>query len=146
MTETTAILPGQRVSSHTEQALRDAMERLLTGKPRHTDGRLIKDNLWKEAQVSRATMNRATAILQEWDTRLAETGARTPGESRRDAELTELRHSLAQASQTAKRLERRLDSAATVIAALHADNTALREQLNRRGDVVTLDHRRTRTS
>jgi hypothetical protein len=32
-----------------------------------TEG-LIKDNLWKEADVSRATMNRAARILAEWKT------------------------------------------------------------------------------
>jgi hypothetical protein len=32
--------------------------RLLAGRPQRTDRRLIKDNLWKEADVSRATMNR----------------------------------------------------------------------------------------
>ena len=46
------------------------MDRLLAGRPQRTDGRLIKDNLWKEADVSRATMNRATQILAEWDTRV----------------------------------------------------------------------------
>ncbi|EWM19768.1 hypothetical protein KUTG_10072 [Kutzneria sp. 744] len=68
-----------------------AMDRLLAGKPERTDGRLIKDNLWKEAQVSRATMNRAPGVLTEWDRRTAATGSRTPGEVRSDQELAELR-------------------------------------------------------
>jgi len=41
------------------------MDRLLAGRPQRTDGRLIKDNLWKEAGLSRATMNRAARILAE---------------------------------------------------------------------------------
>jgi hypothetical protein len=54
------------VSPRTAKRLRDAMDRLLAGRPQRTDGRLIKDNLWKEADVSRATMNRAFRILAEW--------------------------------------------------------------------------------
>jgi hypothetical protein len=47
------------------ERLRDAMDRLLAGRPQRTDGTLIKDNLWKEAGLSRATMNRAARILAE---------------------------------------------------------------------------------
>src|SRR5258705_13680975 len=50
--------PDPGVSARTAKLLHDAMERLLTGRPQRSDGRLIKDNLWKEAGVSRATMNR----------------------------------------------------------------------------------------
>ncbi|MFD9574552.1 hypothetical protein ACFWBI_32615 [Streptomyces sp. NPDC059982] len=59
------------VSTKTEQALRDAMERLLSGQSQHTDGKLTKNNLCREAEVSRATINRATEILIEWDARTA---------------------------------------------------------------------------
>ena len=48
------------VSPRIAATLREAMDRLLAGRPQRTDGRLIKDNLWKEAGVSRATMNRAS--------------------------------------------------------------------------------------
>jgi hypothetical protein len=47
--------------------LLEAMHRLLAGTPQHTDGRLTKSNLCREAQVSRATMNRAGDILATWD-------------------------------------------------------------------------------
>ena len=46
------------VSLATEKKLRDAMQRLLAGKSKRTDGRLTKANLHIEAGVSRATMNR----------------------------------------------------------------------------------------
>ena len=59
--------------------------------PQRTDGRLIKENLYKEAEVSRATMNRAHVLLVEWDQRTAATGASTPGEVRRDDELARVR-------------------------------------------------------
>ena len=41
--------------STSERKLRDAMERLFAGTAVRTDGRLIKENLYREAGVSRAT-------------------------------------------------------------------------------------------
>ena len=66
------------VSPATEKKLRDAMERLLAGKSKRTDGRLTKANLHIEAGVSRATMNRATEVIADWN---ASVGA--PGPSAR---------------------------------------------------------------
>ncbi|MCR8548453.1 hypothetical protein M4578_11470 [Salipiger sp. P9] len=54
------------VSQKTEDALRAAMKRLLEGALEHTDGRLSVANLAREAGVSRATANRATAVLAEF--------------------------------------------------------------------------------
>jgi DNA-binding GntR family transcriptional regulator len=54
------------VSQKTEDALRGAMKRLLEGTSEHTDGRLTVANLAREADVSRATANRATAVLAEF--------------------------------------------------------------------------------
>ncbi|MYV97647.1 hypothetical protein GT354_05025 [Streptomyces sp. SID3343] len=118
------------------------MERLLAGRPTRTDGRLVKENLYREAGVSRATMNRAGAILAEWNHRTAATGARTPGETRRDAELHTVKRALKGAKRTRTELLRRLDAAATVIAALHHDNTALRAELAAQGTVTVLGERR----
>jgi hypothetical protein len=136
-------MTGTRVSAEAEKALRAAMERLLAGKPTRSDGRLIKENLYKEAGVSRATMNRALDILTEWNERTAATGARTPGEARRDSELTEVRGQLIKLKRERTQLQGRLDAAATVIAALHHDNAGLREELAGRGTIVALDERRT---
>jgi capsule polysaccharide export protein KpsE/RkpR len=118
------------------------MERLLAGKPERTDGRLTKNNLWKEAQVSRATMNRAPDILAEWNARLAATDARTPGEARRDDQLAKLRRRLTTVTAERDRLHEQVNAAATVIGALHADNIALRQQLDRHSTVVALDQYR----
>ncbi|MDY6860233.1 MAG: hypothetical protein SWN98_12955, partial [Pseudomonadota bacterium] len=54
------------VSQKTEDALRAAMMRLLEGTSVHTDGCLTVANLAREAGVSRATANRATAVLAEF--------------------------------------------------------------------------------
>jgi hypothetical protein len=132
------------VSAHTAEKLREAMERLLAGKSQHTDGRLIKENLWREAKVSRATMNRAVHIMAEWDARVAERGGLTADQAHHADEVATLRRKLADKTQTAAQLRRQLDAAATVIAALHHDNIALREQLDRRGDLVDLHTRRAR--
>ena len=72
------------VSPATEKKLRDAMERLLAGKSKRTDGRLTKANLHIEAGVSRATMNRATEVIADWN---ASVGAEA---APRDAELVGL--------------------------------------------------------
>jgi hypothetical protein len=51
------------------------MGRLFTGQPTRTDGKLTKKKLWREAGVGRATMNRATAVLAEWDNRVGRSPA-----------------------------------------------------------------------
>jgi hypothetical protein len=82
------------VSPSAAKRLRDAMDRLLAGRPQRTDGRLIKDNLRKEAGLSRATMNRAVQILAEWDSRVAQCGGFTPSEARKNDEVARLRKKL----------------------------------------------------
>jgi len=96
MTTTDPAQPENGVSPRTATRLREAMDRLLTGRPKHTDGRLIKDNLWKEAGVSRATMNRATEILADWNTRITACDGFTPREARKNDELATLRAALGQ--------------------------------------------------
>lgn len=137
--------PAPTVSPRTDKALRQAMERLLTGKSLHTDGRLIKDNLWKEAEVSRATMNRAPQIMAEWNAHVAELGGLTTEQARHADEVAELRRKLADKTKDANQLRQKLDAAATVIAELHHDNIALREQLDRRGDLIDLRAHRGRS-
>jgi hypothetical protein len=114
------------------------MERLLSGHPQRTDGRLIKDNLWKEAGLSRATMNRANSIIAEWNTRVAASDAFTPREARKNDEVRVLQTKLADRTRECTELHRQLDAAATAIAALHHDNTLLRQELDQRGRPVVL--------
>jgi hypothetical protein len=126
------------VSPRTAKRLRDAMDRLLAGRPQRTDGRLIKDNLWKEASLSRATMNRAVCILAEWNSRVAECDGFTPREARKNDELATLRKKLADKIRECTELHHRLDAAATAIAALHHDNVLLRQELDARGQLIAL--------
>ncbi|GAA2333061.1 hypothetical protein OKJ48_24080 [Streptomyces kunmingensis] len=131
MTDPASVAPQDQVSPKTAAALRSAMTRLLEGRPKRTDGRLTKENLYKEAQVSRATMNRALAVLAEWDAHIAAHGKTTPGESQRDAAIADLKKRLTKKTQECTLLENKLKAAATAIAALYHDNEALRQQLNR---------------
>jgi hypothetical protein len=129
-------------------ALRAPLARLLVGCPERADGRLTKENLWWEAQVSRATMNRAPSILAEWDAHIRQHGKTTPGEARRDETIAGLREKLASKTQACTRLENQLKAAAIAIAALHHDNEALREELSERASTVVVgikpQRRRTR--
>jgi len=59
------------------------------------DGRLVKDNLRKEAGVSRATISRARLVMAEWDTQVVACDGLPPGEARKHDELTQLRAKLA---------------------------------------------------
>ncbi|MFD6337926.1 hypothetical protein [Streptomyces sp. NPDC060131] len=117
-----------QVSPKVAAALRSAMTRLFEGRPQRTDGRLTKENLYKEAQVSRATMNRAHVILAEWDAHIAVHGKATPGEAKRDAAIADLKKRLTAKTQECTLLENKLKAAHTAIAALFHDNEALRQQ------------------
>ncbi|WP_405797302.1 hypothetical protein [Streptomyces longwoodensis] len=130
MTQSTDTSEDQ-VSSKTAAALKAAMARLFEGRPQRTDGRLTKENLYKEAQVSRATMNRAHAILAEWDAHVAAHGKTTPGEAKRDSTIANLKKRLTAKTQECTLLENKLKAAHTAIAALFHDNTALRQQLDK---------------
>ncbi len=118
------------VSPATEKALRDAMARLLAGRAHHTDGKLTKENLYREARVSRATMNRASVVLTAWDNAVAEHTGRPPVGDTSD-ELAKLRTKLSRKTRECADLQQRLNAAATTIAALHHDNNALRDELGR---------------
>lgn len=129
-------VPAQpQVSPRAEKALREAMERLFTGCPIRTDGKLTKQNLWREAGVSRATMNRATAVLAEWDSRVGQSPA-SERDRKQTAEVARLRSQLKDNQHERRRLQEQVDAAATVIAVLLAENAALREQAATRSAVV----------
>jgi hypothetical protein len=132
------------VSPSAAKRLRDAMDRLLVGRPQRTDGRLIKDNLWKEAGLSRATMNRAVRILAEWNCGVTECQGFTPSEARKNDQLATLRKKFEDKTRECTELRHRLDAAATAIAALHHDNVLLRQELNDRGQLIALQVHRDR--
>lgn len=111
------------VSAATEQALREAMERLLDGRPRVADGRLTVMNLAIEAGVSRATANRAFEVLVAFRHAVAKPRAG--------------RNATDQSAGTARaELERR---AVEIVLAQHRQVRALCELMERRRDNRTVD-------
>jgi len=108
------------------------MDRLCNGTSQRTNGQLTVSNLAKEAGVSRATANRAEAVLAEFHNRtiaLAETPEKLPG--LRD-QNRELEHRLAQVTAEKNQL----------IADLQATVTLLAQQIQ----ALTLENERLRTS
>src|SRR5262249_8772873 len=77
-----------------------------------------------------------TAILADWNTRIAACDGFTPREARKNDEVATLRAALAAKTRECTELARRLDAAATAIAALHHDNTLMRQELDHRGQLV----------
>lgn len=53
-------------SEQTERELLDALDRLVTGRPKKTDGRITQENIALEAGVTRATFNRYTRVVVEY--------------------------------------------------------------------------------
>lgn len=112
------------VSPATEKKLRDAIQVLLAGKSKRTDGRLTKANLHVEAGVSRATMNRAAAVIAEWNTAVdTQAAPRDAHNVELQETVSKLRQTIATLRQRNTELERKNQAAVTVIAEL---NTQLR--------------------
>ena len=112
----------------TSQAkLQQAMERLLAGRPEHTDGRLIKENLYREAGVSRATMNRHPALLKEWNARVDTSTPRDRARQTLETEVANQRTTINELHAHVRELEGQLTTAATVIAELTVENQHLRQ-------------------
>lgn len=105
---------------NTESKLREAMARLLVGKPRNCDGKLTKANLAREAEVSQATMYRAKNILAEWDGQVSDSTPRNAQASRLEAELSKSRKRVRDLEKQNAELRHQITAAATVIAELSA--------------------------
>lgn len=112
---------------NSEAKLRHAMERLLVGTPERTDGRLIKENLYREANVSRATMNRYPAVLAEWESRVDATTPRDREKQSLEASVADRQATIRELRAKTSWLEAQLAQAATVIAELTLENEALRD-------------------
>lgn len=121
-----AELEEPTVSPASEKRLREAMERLLAGKPQRTDGRLIKENLYKEAGVSRATMNRAASILADWESKSAGPHPRDRTIEQLNTADREHKDTINTLRQKVRELENQLTAAATTIGELHVENQILR--------------------
>ncbi len=91
--------------------LREAMARLVAGRPRVTDGRLTVANLAREAGVGRSTANRAVDVLQAFHVAATRVPRRRTPEmevaavrSRDAAEIAALNSTVNQLAQQVQRL------------------------------------------
>lgn len=119
------------VSARTQSVLRDAMGRLVAGRPRVTDGRLTVANLAREAGVGRSTANRATDVLDEFHVSAARVPIRRRPEtdvaasrSRDAAEIAGLKATVTQLAQQVQQLAVLGEEQRRVIASLHASLAA----------------------
>lgn len=127
------------VSLTTEQKLREAMDRLCNGTSQRTNGQLTVSNLAKEAGVSRATANRAQAVLVEFHNRmiaLQETPEKLPG--LRD-QKRELERRLAQVTAEKNQIIADLQATVTLLAQQVQALTLENERL-RMGALRTIDN------
>jgi predicted RNase H-like nuclease (RuvC/YqgF family) len=114
------------VSATTEARLRAAMQRLLDGTPQRTDGCLTKTNLAVEAGVSRATMNRATGVLDDWNQQVTDRAPRIPSLQQALEENRDLKRTIKDLRAQNRDLTTKLTAAATVIAELDAQLASTR--------------------
>lgn len=71
-------MTGQ-ADEHVRRAIRDAMDRLIAGKPLHSDGKLTVKSLAEEARVKRWLLtHRHTDLQDEFRSRIASTSAEAP--------------------------------------------------------------------
>jgi hypothetical protein len=115
------------VSARTQSILRDAMGRLVAGRPRITDGRLTVANLAREAGVGRSTANRATDVLDAFHASAARVSPRRTPEtdtaasrSCDAAEIAGLKATVTQLAQQVQRLALQSEEQRRVIVSLHA--------------------------
>ena len=92
-----------------------------------------------QAFLDDPTYVRAQAMLEALDRFDAPFFGFTPREARKNDELTTLRDDLAAKTRECTKLSHQLDAAATVIAALHHDNTLLRQELGQHGEIIALN-------
>jgi hypothetical protein len=108
-----------------EARLLAGLDRLLSGKPVYSDGRLTKTNVAKEARVSLATLNRCERLHQAWDDHVKNAVPVNPAVAALEAKLSELRKKNRALQAQRRVLERQLETAKTVISQIYLLNLEL---------------------
>ena len=119
------------VNPSTEQRLRAAMKRLVEGSAQHTDGAYTVSNLAREAQVSRATANRALDILSEFrSTQPGPADIHGQGTSPQEEDNeSELRKRVRTLTAEITRIQEEKEALAVATLALFEENRLLNERL-----------------
>ncbi len=120
-------MTADQADEHVRRAIRDAMDRLIAGKPLESDGKLTVKSLAAEARVKRWLLtHRHTDLQDEFRARIASTNAEPPilealREEKTDAQkrVKELTADVTALSATIHQLER-------VIQVLALENQQLR--------------------
>jgi regulator of replication initiation timing len=129
----------------TDDALRQAAQRLLSGTPVHSDGALTVKNLAKEAGVARASAYRSP-ILQEFRQAAANHDALEPTVTALRHENTalkaELRQLRARHGEEVKELRHDANGLLQLVQALTIQRDTLVRQVAQNASIANLDDRR----
>ena|SRR5580658_8549110 len=118
------------VTPETERSLREAMQRLLEGRPQCTDGARTVANLAREANVSRATANRAAAVLAEFRS-ACDGGDLIPrGQADNEARVSALKKRVRELTADVTRIQEEKEALALASLVLFEENRRLAKQLN----------------
>ncbi|WP_265448149.1 hypothetical protein [Flexivirga meconopsidis] len=118
------------MSEQVEASITAAMNRLLDGKPDRTDGALTKENIRREAGISRATLFRAPQLLEWWDEQVGARAGRTPAEFARETENNQLKAEMAELKRKLRETEKALTGAKGIIGAMQVELDQLRSTVN----------------
>ncbi len=118
------------VTPATERSLREAMQRLLDGRPHRTDGARTISNLAREANVSRATANRAAAVLAEFRAACDGGDPRPPGKADDEARVSALKKRVRELTADVTRIQEEKEALALASLVLFEENQRFAEQLN----------------
>lgn len=118
------------VSPEVEEAILEAMNRLLKGTVQRTDGALTKVNLQIEAGISKATLFRAPHLLQLWDEQVGKRAGFTPGEFDREVKIKTLDSEVTELRAKVKSQDRTILGAKGIITALNVEIESLRAQID----------------
>ncbi|MET7297109.1 hypothetical protein ABZS79_34310 [Streptomyces griseoloalbus] len=110
--------------------IRAAMQRILTGRPEHSNGALTVVALALEAQVPRnALTQRHPDLRNEFYTHVRERSGISDAEARLRAQIVTLKQTIANKNEELARLRQDVPALVRALNQLTADNQALREQL-----------------
>ncbi len=95
---TLEVVMTDQADEHVRRVIRDAMDRLIAGKPLHSDGKLTVKSLAAEARVKRWLLtHRHTDLQDEFRSRIAKASSQPPV-------LLELQEAKAEAQQKTRQL------------------------------------------
>ncbi|MBN7498228.1 hypothetical protein D2E92_23095 [Mycobacteroides abscessus] len=131
-----------RSDDHVRRAIRDAMDRLIAGKPLHSDGKLTIKSLAEEARVKRWLLtHRHTDLQDEFRARLAKTAVEPPAIRALQEEKAEAVKKVKSLTADVTALAATIHQLERIIQVLALENQDLRSVRAVQGKVVPLNTR-----